>query len=113
MSDYTAKLPTWGSADDRDPVWLLENTSTPHIAEMLELLVNALDSRSTRPGHGSLFSYTEKQLITSIKETFENRLRRGFDDRPLSAKQLYWVVRYYKRLGHDTAMLIDRVAKDT
>lgn len=103
-SRYQARYrETPGSNDHNDPVWLLENISNDEIERTLSTLVPLATPATTNfTGRDRLFSDWEIQFIESVNRSYEEKHARGFHDRPLTGKQLFWLWKLYERVASDT-----------
>lgn len=98
---------TPGSNDHNDPVWLLENTTLDEIERVLAtLLPLATPSTMNALGTLTLFSEWEIKFIGEVNYLYEMKHSRGFHDRPLSGKQLFWLWKLYERVAADAESMI-------
>jgi len=100
---------TPGSNDHNDPAWLLENVSIDEIERVLSTLkplanVTTLCSTTTH----RLFSDWEIDFIDSVNNSYEQKHVRGFHDRPLTGKQLFWIWKLYERVAADAESMLMR-----
>lgn len=102
--------PSIGAGDCTDPVWCVLNTSNDQIEMMLEALLQALEDKvsSKIQTHlnrkdADLFSDWEREFVRSVNAAYEERTLRGFNDQPLSGKQLVYLWSYYNRLAKELA----------
>jgi hypothetical protein len=98
--------PTIGSGNHNDPEWLLENITLDQIEAMLASVVPALDSDAVNVELSAvtpLFTDWERELVISLNEQYDTKHLKGYHDRPLSGRQLFYLHKFYARVALDTA----------
>lgn len=112
----TSIKPTPGSDDEHDPAWCLLNTSNDQIELMLVTVLPALEEQVTAQVRKNLsgyektsflFSTWEQNFLKSINAQYEERTLRGYNDQPLSGRQLVYLHALYKRLAADVAAALE------
>lgn len=99
--------PNTGGLDD--PKWLLENTTLDQIEAMLASVVPAINAIAVNREMGAvvpLFTSWEIQLAISLDTQYVSKTLRGYYDRPLSGKQLFYLYKFYERVAADTANIL-------
>jgi hypothetical protein len=112
----TAIGSTPGSGNHKDPDWLLENISLDQIEAMLAAVTPTatahlrtdLQGLPRRVGTGLIFTDWEANLAVSLNEQYDTKTLRGYYDHPLSGKQLFWLYKFYEKIGADTAEALVR-----
>lgn len=98
---------TPGSNDHNDPVWLLENITLDEIERILSVLVPiAIADSSDQSQDKAFFSEWEIKFVQTVNASYSEKHARGFHDRPLSGKQLFWLWKLYERVAKDSEQMI-------
>ena len=101
---------TPGSNDHNDPVWLLENITLDEIERILSVLVPIATEDSKDQGNGkAFFSEWEIKFVQTVNASYSDKHARGFHDRPLSGKQLFWLWKLYERVAKDAEQMITEI----
>lgn len=111
------KLFQVGAENERDPNWLQAHTSIEEIEMWLcdikpHLHAEGPKSRMTKSGRvwGSkapIFSEYEREFFVSIDKQYDDRIARGFDQFPLSGKQLVILRSMWVKLANSNARLVE------
>lgn len=113
--------PRVGAGDWTDPVWCVLNTTNDLIELMLVTVLNALHDdispvitqKATQDGKAfPLYSGWERQFVLSVNEVYEGRTLRGYQDQPLSGKQLVQLYALYHRLAEELAAAMEFKEKE-
>jgi len=102
----TGGSPTLGSGDHNDPEWLLENITLNQIEAMLAAVLPAVAATAVNRELSAvvpLFTDWEAELVSSLNEQYDTKHLKGYHDRPLSGKQLFYLYKFYARVAADTA----------
>jgi hypothetical protein len=73
----------------------VHNTSVDQIELMLDVALHELRS----PEGAYIYNDWERKFLLDVNAAYDSKARRGFLDRPLSGKQLFWLQRLYERLA--------------
>lgn len=108
----TWQKPKNGSDDDRDPAWLMENTTLDQIEQHLAFLLPVVNETTMCSDDLSrrLFTDWEVSFFHSVNTAYERKHAAGFHDRPLTGKQLFYLRKLLRKLALDTETMIHKEA---